>query len=305
LVTEATGAFGSTAGSVAYALAAERVTISWSNPFVGRNTYRIDAAPLAGGRTGCVCGGDDDEANADVTFTVVPAERVTAGAFRPSTNGFAFTNSWSDDPLMRVRVVIAEIPIGKASNGLCGGMTFAVRDLFEARRAPPAMTTSPPDGDPWRTFVVDRLIASFDLPGGVVPYIRFMSTHCPIDDRAMLATLGGQTSRAAMLARRTWPQVKQTIDSGHPCPLGLVMIASDDVHDLRHQHQVMAYAYRVAGSQVTMWVYDPNSPLDDDVTIAFDSARTDQPIAVTHDVDSDGPLLCAFALKYATQTPPR
>jgi len=53
-----------------------------------------------------------------------------------------------------------------------------------------------------------------------------------------------------------------------------------------------------------VWVYDPNSPGDDGVTIAFDTARTDRGVAVRHRVDVDGPLVCAFVPRYVPAMPP-
>jgi len=297
----ARGRFGSARGHVAYGIPGGRATLAWDNPFVGRNTYRMD---VEGSNTGCVCDGDDDEQDAVVTFTVVPSRRVTVRGFTPSQNGFRFTNSWSGEPLRRIGLKLASIPIGKASNGLCGGMVFAALDWFEAGRPSPDDLASPPDGSVLRTYVIDRLIDSFDLPGGVVPYVTMMSTRYPAHDRELLASIGQVASRAGVLARRTWPTVKERIDAGHPCPLGLVMVESDDPADLRHQHQVLAYAYWLRGTHLTMWVYDPNSPGDNRVTIAFDTARTDQPIAVEHRVDATGPLVCAFVPKYIATTPP-
>ena len=35
------------------------------------------------------------------------------------------------------------VPVGDAANGLCGGMAYTVRDLFEAGLTPPATIRSP------------------------------------------------------------------------------------------------------------------------------------------------------------------
>lgn len=300
-VNNASGRFGSAKGSLRYGANGRTVTLSWTNPFVGRNSYRMEAD---GDAFGGVCDGDDDDSEAAVTFTLVGSRKVTVPGFLPSTHGFRFTNSWPDEPLKRINLRIGTIPIGKASNGLCGGMCFAARDWFEARRAMPAISKPPADRTRLREFLVDRLIDSFDLPGGVIPYATLMSTRYPDDDGDILATLGQVPSRATLLTRRMWPQLKATIDAGHPCPLGLVMVVSDDPADLRHHHQVLAYAYQLRGTALCVWVYDPNSPLDDRITIAFDTARTDRPVAVTHNVDSRGVMACAFVPKYVAATPP-
>jgi hypothetical protein len=301
LVNLASGRFGSANGNLTCATPAGSVTINWRNPFAGVNSYRIETD---GDSIGCVCDGDDDDRNTTVTFTLVPTRKVGVPGFRPSTHGFRFTNSWPDEPLKRIKLLIGTLPIGKASNGLCGGMCFAVRDYYEARRAIPTITVRPPDRSVLREYVIDRLIDSFDLPAGVAPYATLMSTRYPADDNDLLASIAHVPSRAAIFARRTWPLVKSSIDRGHPCPLGLVMLESDQLDDLSHHHQVLAYAYQLRGTRLTVWVYDPNSPSNDRVTIAFDTARTDRPLDITHNVDSAGPLVCAFVPKYVAATPP-
>lgn len=312
--TESRSRFGGTHGTVRYvadttglaAIAAAPlsqvgVELRWNNPFIGQNSYRMETTGTA---IGVVCDGIDDASEATVTFTIIASRRVAVPGFVPSRNGFRFTNSWSDDPLKRINLKVGSISIGDASRGLCGGMALAARDWFEARRPIPAMTTSPPDKDPLRTFIIDRLIDSYDLPDGVVPYVKFTSTKYPDHDGDLLATIGQLHSRAAVLARSTWPKVRASIDAGFPVPLGLVMVQSDDPRDLKHQHQVLAYAYQLRGTVTTIWVYDPNSPLDDNITIRYDTSRTDHTIKVTHNVDSSGPLVCAFPVRYTAKTPP-
>ena len=303
---EASHRFGSVTGVVSYVGYGDRLRFEWDNPLVGRNSYRmaIDAAQPGHPRLGVVCDGHDDDAETTVTFSVCPPRKRAVRGFKPSTSGFAFRNSWPGDPLRRVDLPVGSIPIGKASNGLCGGMAYAARDFFEAGVPVPTTTRVPADRSALREFIIDRLIDSFDLPGGVAPYATLMSSRYPAADDDLLAIIGAVPSRAAVLARRTWPEVKRSIDSGHPCPLGLVMVESDDLGDLKRHHQVLAYAYRVAGTKLTIWVYDPNRPLDDRVTIEFDTGRTDRPVDVTHQVKISGPLICAFVPRYEPVHPP-
>lgn len=60
---------------------------------------------------------------------------------------------------------MVSVPIGDASNGLCGGMAFAVRDYFEAGKPPPDDAEPPSEGGLF-DHIVDRLFDSFDLPLG-------------------------------------------------------------------------------------------------------------------------------------------
>ena len=60
---------------------------------------------------------------------------------------------------------LGSLAIGDASNGLCGGMVYTVRDMFLTPDLPPVEATTPPaEGTPLFKYIVDRLLASFDLP---------------------------------------------------------------------------------------------------------------------------------------------
>ena len=85
--------------------------------------------------------------------------------FLPSTRGFTFGNSWPSQPNKVIPTPLGNIPIGNASNGLCGGMTLAARDYFEADVRQPT-GRQPTLGHPLYDYIVDRLFASFDLPRG-------------------------------------------------------------------------------------------------------------------------------------------
>ena len=104
--------------------------------------------------------------------------QVRVPGFRPSSNGFAFSNSFPEVPHTVINVAGVQVPFGNAANGLCGGMAFAVRDYFEAGLARPAMTT-PPSSGPLYDFIVGRLYDSFNLPGGPVTYLHLMNPDLP------------------------------------------------------------------------------------------------------------------------------
>jgi hypothetical protein len=66
---------------------------------------------------------------------------VRVPGFRPSTRGLHFPNAFPHVPNLEIDLPGGTtVPIGDAANGLCGGMAWTVRDLFEADLAPPAMT---------------------------------------------------------------------------------------------------------------------------------------------------------------------
>jgi hypothetical protein len=225
--------------------------------------------------------------------------------FLPSTSGFRFSNAFARVPLLHIDVGVAEIPIGDASNGLCGGMAFAARDYFEAKKAPPADRT-PPSSGPLFDFIVDRLFDSFDLPEGVARYYELMS---PVmrDDDTFLGRLIGRHGRSWVMIKQEWPRIKADIDGGHPSPLGLIKIKSVRPSDLGINHQVLAYGYDLAGSDLTINVYDPNHPGDDDVTISLSVAHPTKATRVRYSRPLGSRatgLWCFFRTDYRANRPP-
>ena len=175
-----------------------------------------------------------------MTIRVVPN-------FLPSTSGFRFPNVFPHVPLRQIGIPgVITVPIGDASNGLCGGMTFAVRDYFEAGRTPPA-DSEPPSKGPLFDYLVERLFVSFDLPSGPARYLQLMSPALS-DGDSLLTRIGlAPHGRAWRMITQEWPQIRRDIDEGTPSPLGLVRVKSIDPLDLGDNHQVLAYGYERAG----------------------------------------------------------
>jgi hypothetical protein len=229
-------------------------------------------------------------------------ERTVPG-FLPSTSGFRFPNSFPRVPVRRIGIPgVISLPIGDASNGLCGGMAFAARDYFEAGRPPPEEATAPGEG-PLFDYLVRRLFDSFQLPLGPTRYLRLMSPLLPDGEtwwsRIVLAPHG----RAWVMVREEWPKVRADVDAGHPSPLGLVRIRSHDPFDLKVNHQVVAYGYVLSGSSLTLRVYDPNRPGRDDVTLSLDVADPTRPATVTS-VPAGPPVHAFFRVGYRPVVPP-
>ncbi|HTG47709.1 MAG TPA: hypothetical protein VK646_08655 [Actinomycetota bacterium] len=223
--------------------------------------------------------------------------------FLPSTSGFRFPNAFPHVPVRRIGIPgMISVPIGDASNGLCGGMVFAARDYFEAERTPPADTTPPADG-PLFDFLVDRLFDSFCLPWGPARYLELMSPALP-DGETFMSRLGiGPHGRSWQIVADEWPKVRADIDGGHPSPLGLATVKSSDPFDLKQDHQVLAYGYDLDGSAVTLHLYDPNQPARDDVVLRFDVSDPTrvQTLAVT---PGGPPVVAFFRVTYRAAPPP-
>jgi hypothetical protein len=105
------------------------------------------------------------------------------------------------------------------------------------------------------------------------------------------------------VVRDEWPKVRSDIEAGHPSPLGLIKVKSSDPRQLKHDHQVLAYAYALEGGILTVSVYDPNQPGRDDVTLRFSVADPSRPAPITGSPPT-GPVYAFFRVTYAAAVPP-
>ncbi len=239
--------------------------------------------------------------------------RSAVPGFLPASGAFRFTNSFDAQRLLALRLpgMPLGIGIGDASRGLCGGMIFAVRDLFEVGVAVPSDVEPPRRGTPLYGYLVRRLLASFDLPRGVARYYGLMrGADTP---GSALGRLGvGRRSLAD-----EWPRIRLDLDSGRLAPIGVITVHSADPLQLGLNHQVLAYAYTQVDTAVTLRVYDPNTPLEraDDVTMSFDLADAGsgsgsgagggaQVVRITHSIAIGGrPVRAFFHSRYRWADP--
>lgn len=223
--------------------------------------------------------------------------------FVPSRSGYRFNNAFPRVPLRFIGIPgVVRIPIGDASNGLCGGMVFGARDHFEARRPPPPDTT-PPSSGRFFDYLVRRLLDSFNLPFGPARYLELMNPALP-DGEPPLRRMGlGPHGRAWRMAREEWPKVRSDIDAGHPSPLGLVRVKSSDPSDLKRNHQVLAYGYDLRGADLRLRLYDPNHAGRDDVSISLSLTDPRKPITVAFS-PGRGAVYSFFRPEYRPMIPP-
>lgn len=235
---------------------------------------------------------------------------VTVPGFLPSTSGLHFHNRWPHVPARTFRVRFAgfsaDIPIGDASGGLCGGMVFAVMDLFERKLTPPAGPANPPPTSAAFDYLGERLFDSFgDLDHGAYGgrYYEWMLRP----DRTRFMRQG----TVDLTLRESLPAVRARIDGGRLAPLGLVRAAVRNplairrsLQDLGLNHQVLAYGYDAADSRVTLHIYDPNWPDRDDVRLACDLRRgAERPFAYSTGA-REGPAMRGFFLSHYTPADP-
>ncbi len=231
----------------------------------------------------------------------------TVTAFLPSRNGFRFPNEFPNVPAKVIDLVVTQVPLGNASNGLCGGMVYGALDYLLAQRSPPADTVAPGSG-PLFDYLVGRLLDSWratglhGLPAGVT-YFQLMGSTVP-DEERWWTRFAPWRSRAYVMAREAWPIVKADVDAGLPSPLGLIRKLSWDPHDLGQHHQVLVWGYTVEGSRLSLHVYDPNRASDDDVSLHLDIGRVNRKIMVTRTPPSNHPIHCFFRPTYEPASPP-
>jgi hypothetical protein len=182
-----------------------------------------------------------------------------------AATGLHFPNAFASMPLLRVHLPgHGAIALGDASNGLCGGMVFAVRDCFEAHRTPPPETATPAAGTLAYDFLVGRLLDSFDLPGGPARYYAWMS-NTDADGPNGLG-IGARTRDEVV-------KIRAALDRGEPCALALIRARSFDPRDLGKNHQVLAFGYDLdeTSDRLALQLYDPNHP---DADIAMSCSLT-------------------------------
>jgi hypothetical protein len=188
----------------------------------------------------------------------VEKKSIRVGDFLPSRHGFPFGNDFPCGPVVKMRLPgLRELCFGDASAGLCGGMSFAARDFFEAKRQVPDSGEHPAPGSQLFNYFVRRLWDSFHLPGGPFRYYSWMRLP---DEVILQRTL-----------REGWPRVRDELDRGRLAALGFNRYRSSNPMNLGHNHQVLAYGYdwEPETGRVRLLIYDCDYSGRDDITLTF------------------------------------
>jgi hypothetical protein len=197
--------------------------------------------------------------------------------FLPSVNGLHFANRFESGPTVRLGFIDPRwVGVGDASAGLCGGMSWFVRERFEAGVHIPGDRVAPANGSPLFKALVRRQVLSLDWLRGPL--------------RFWIAAARGSTVAGRRTRDVEWPKVKAAIDAGRLPMLGLIRHSGASPFALTKDHQVLAYAYSTDGptGSTTIRIYDPNWPDRDDVTLTMDAFGLRQ--------NSGEPLLGFFVL---------
>ena len=174
--------------------------------------------------------------------------------FFPSQDGLRFANRFPPGPTLTLGPIDPRwVGIGDASAGLCGGMAWLVRERFEAGLPIPTTTDVPANGSPLFRALVRAQVLSLD-------WLR-----TPIRFWWMGAI--GQASATERVRDVEWPRIRTDIDAGRLAMVGLIRHHGVSPWRLTQSHQVLAYAYELAGDTITLRLYDPNLPGRDDVVV--------------------------------------
>jgi len=232
---------------------------------------------------------------------------VRVGDFRPSVHGFHFPNAFARDPIRRFQLgSVATLDIGDVANGLCGGMSYTARDLWEHSVRPPADPAPPARGNPRFEYLVNRQIDSFD--NGLVPlrFFKLMDPNRPAREPWWAELLGrfgiDRHSRTWVMVNVEWPAIRRDLDGGSLATLGLVKVVSLDPNKLGLNHQVVAYGYDLEGTVVTLRICDPNFADDETVTLSFDTADPRASISTSWSRPPDL-VFCFFRAPYEKKDP--
>jgi hypothetical protein len=225
--------------------------------------------------------------------------------FLPSQNGWPFDNRFVKVPPFKL---IGGLKFGDASNGLCGGMVYAALDYFVAGLDIPTIPDedlskykSPMQG-PIFDYFGKRLFNSFDIPTGVWNYIELMHPDFPDYKTSKSQASMIPRSRAWRMVRQEWPIIKSKLDTGRPCPLGLIRAKSSNLFDMGKNHQVLAYGYDQTGDDLTLFIYDPNFHHDDNVTLKLNIKNPERKIDVSY--SDNKPVYCFFHTSHTFSMPP-
>lgn len=178
--------------------------------------------------------------------------------FLPSIHGLHFANRYPPGPTVRLGLIDPRlVGVGDAEAGLCGGMSWFVRERFEAGLPIPSHTAPPENGSPLFRAIVRRQVLSLDWMRGP---LRFWLAAGSSPERLRHTTLEIE-----------WPTIRGAIDGGRLPMVGLIRHHGWNPFHLTKDHQVLAYAYESAGPSgpTTIRLYDPNWPNRDDVSVTL------------------------------------
>ena len=206
--------------------------------------------------------------------------------FRPSIHGWPFANSYD----YKVDLPFHDATINNL--GYCGGMCWTVLDRFYSATRIPRDTPQPQQGQALYDEILAEQVVSLSF--GTLAQI-YSWQRSP-----RLSHATNPHHSQGYLTKQEWPRVRARLDQSLPVTLTLIAHSNDyDISDMSDNHRVVAYAYDVRGlastdwvhgqrhasiRHVTIWIYDPNRPNEDDVCLTFFTGCDDEWIGLRHSV---------------------
>lgn len=203
----------------------------------------------------------------------------TTTYFKPSIHGWAFGNSFSKSFYWwRFEVTINNM-------GFCAGMCWSA--LYRFYNGTPILRTTvkPNQGTVLYDELWDRQIAS--LNNGRLWEIYKWQMKPERSSRTRGHSQGHLTQEA-------WKGIKRKLNASQPVTITLIASANDaNPAHLSNSHRVVAYAYEVittnsgpkgAKNKVTIWIYDPNCPNNDNVYLTFFLGAEKSNIRLRHSI---------------------
>jgi len=188
--------------------------------------------------------------------------------------------------------------------GLCGGMSFLTRDIFESGTPQLRNTACTKIPLALADLLVNRLVQSFDGPATVARWLTL--TALPDHDTTFW---GAGVFHQTVAACQPGPgSIRADVDGGMLSPIGVILAGpSWWPGDVFSNHVELVYGYDLVGTQLTLHVYDCNYPGRDDITISLDISSTTPAKVITtngtYDPGRRGQIRGFFRLPYTHADP--
>ena len=171
--------------------------------------------------------------------------------------------------------------------GLCGGMCVAALDRFYSGKLVPVMANPPVEGTELFNEILERECASL-FP---VHWDKFYELQCLEDSGPNpMISLG-------LMTKSDVPMVTKSIEQDRPKTIGLICVDGPKGNPADN-HQVLAIGYRydTSSEDLTINIYDPNYPDEDDIHISMNTGLPNNEINISH--SKGDPIRGFFAIKY-------
>jgi len=222
--------------------------------------------------------------------------------FEPSQNAPLFHNGpWPTGTIVTLPIpLLGNVNLDATQMGLCGGMSFLTRDIFESMTPQLRNTDSTKIPVALANLIANRLVQSFDGPATVLRWLSLTALPNP-DTQFWGPGVFHQTVDEC-------PAIRSDIDSGVLSPIGVILTGpSYWPGDVFNNHVELVYAYELVDSQLTLHVYDCNNEGNDDITISLDISSTTPAKVIstngTDDPNTPGQIRGFFRLPYTHADP--